>query len=601
MPARQMLEQAIPTTQRPLMPRNAKHAKDEPPAPRRPKAAPRRKLQQVLQETFGLQRLRPGQDRVIEAVLEGRNVFATMPTGAGKSLCYQLPTLLQDGLTVVVSPLISLMKDQRDKMRALGIEASALNSALAAEERARAEASVSDESLRLLFITPERLSGDHDLLCTLVGRGVRLLVIDEAHCLSQWGHDFRPAFLELGIARRALGEPPVLALTATASAEVVEDVKRELGLEDVLVVNTGVYRANLHYRVEAFEREEDRLERVRSLVEQTPGSGIVYTATVKAAREIHQALEEGGESVALYHARLAAGTRRQDQDRFMRGEVRVMVATNAFGLGIDKPDTRFVIHCQLPASLDAYYQESGRAGRDGDPADCVLLYQARDRAVQQFFLAGRYPGIEELEAVVDALRQSPPDERWTAQALEAALDLPKAKIQVVLALLWRERVINADRRRQLRLRRTELDRKALEAMLSTYNEKSEHDREMLERMVFYARCGLCRWRVLLEHFDEEPPFAHCGTCDNCQRLQEVMASDGHPAPQARNDNDESKLPPKIPFASGDFVRVPRYGEGVVVSADEQIVDIEFPDGKRRSFMAAYVEAIAVTQHSPTEE
>jgi ATP-dependent DNA helicase RecQ len=579
----------------------ADHATETTPRRRRaarraspPKTA-RRELQYLLRQTFGMSRLRAGQEEVIDRVLAGGHVFAVMPTGAGKSLCYQLPALVQPGLTLVVSPLISLMKDQCDKLVALGIDAVALNSGLDAAETAQAEQALAEGRARLLYTTPERLSGDPALLDALARRGVGRLVIDEAHCLSQWGHDFRPAFLELGTVHRRLGCPPVLALTATAAPEVIDDVARQLSLHPLSVFNTGVYRPNLHYRVETFETETDRLERLVALVADTPGSGIVYAATVKAAEEVHAALVAADQSVALYHARLGAARRRDSQERFMSGEARVMVATNAFGLGIDKRDTRFVFHCQMPSGLDAYYQESGRAGRDGQRALCCLLYQAKDRSVQMFFMAGRYPGATDLQAVYEALQREPAGGRgWSVSELEALDTVNKSKLRVALNLLREHGLAVMNRQQRWRLTDVVLQPAEVEAMLQVYTDRAQRDREMLERMVFYSRCGLCRWRVLLEHFDEEPPFERCGHCDNCERLAalaDAAKAQPEPVPVGRIPNP-APVDLSGGFRPGEPVRVPRYGEGVVTAADSQTVTIAFPDARKRSFMASYVEALA---------
>lgn len=566
-----------------------------------PRSGNRQQLLQLLRCTFGFNGLRPGQQEAIEQVVAGRHVFAVMPTGAGKSLCYQLPALLDGGgVTLVISPLISLMKDQCDKLQAMGVHAVALNSANNAADEGEALAAVEAGSARLLFTTPERLATDSALIAALRRQEVRLLVIDEAHCLTQWGHDFRPAFLELGAARVALGTPPVLALSATATPDMISEVARQLAVDDFTVINASVYRANLHYRVEAFAREEERLERLLALVAATPGSGIVYAATIRAAESAYALLEKQGESVGLYHARRPASARREVQERFMAGEMRVVVATNAFGLGIDKPDTRFVIHCQMPASLDAYYQESGRAGRDGEVAECTLLYQARDRSVQGFFMTGRYPVAAEVRALYRALSEPPPvaagqsgvSSGWTVEQLEQGLDLPKSRLRVLLALLREHGIVAMNRQRRLRLRRTDLDAHALDGLLDDYRERAQHDREMLERMLFYVRSGRCRWRVLLEHFDEEAPFDSCGSCDSCRMRQDYESAPVLAAPVARAPRRQRASPPAAPaLAPGQSVRVPRYGEARVESTDSEAetVDLVFPDGKRRSFMAAYVE------------
>ncbi|MDR6535269.1 RecQ family ATP-dependent DNA helicase [Variovorax soli] len=366
-------------------------------------AIPERRLQRTLRTVFGLQSLRTGQRHVIERVLEGRSTLAVMPTGAGKSLCYQLPALLLPGCTVVVSPLIALMKDQREKLHALGVNAVQFNSQVEADEIRAGEEAIREGSASIVFTTPERLA-DRDFAALLRSHEISLLVVDEAHCISQWGHDFRPAFLGIGAMAKALGDPPVLALTATANGEVAADIMEKLGIPASGWIDTGTYRPNLHYAVEQHAREEDRLRRTLALVASTQGSGIVYTATVKAAQAVYEALRAAGESVGLYHGRRGAADRREAQDAYMAGRLRVMVATNAFGMGIDKPDIRFVVHYQMPSGLDAYYQESGRAGRDGQASACTLLFLRRDRALQQFFLAGRYPAEEELDSLHRALK-----------------------------------------------------------------------------------------------------------------------------------------------------------------------------------------------------
>ena len=293
--------------------------------------------------TFGLSDFRPGQREVIESVIGGRDTVAIMPTGAGKSLCYQLPALHLPGTTIVVSPLIALMKDQADKLAELDVEARAVNSTVPAAEVERTLAGIGRGEIDFVFATPERLE-DATFLATLRSTPIDLFVVDEAHCLSEWGHDFRPAFLSLGAAIRTLKHPPVLALTATATQPVIDDIVRQLGLRKPAVVNLGVYRENLHYAVDHtasdIKKQQTLVERMR----QAPGSGIVYVSTVKHCEEVARVLEGEGLAAATYHGRLAAKTRHETQDRFMAGDLKALVATNAFGMGIDKPDIRFVLH-----------------------------------------------------------------------------------------------------------------------------------------------------------------------------------------------------------------------------------------------------------------
>jgi ATP-dependent DNA helicase RecQ len=415
---------------------------------------------------------------------------------------------------------------------------------------------------------------------------VDLLVIDEAHCISQWGHDFRPAFLEIGGAHRALGAPPVLALTATANARVVEDISRQLGIA-LDIVSASVYRDNLQFGVQPATSDDERFARALDYVREQDGCGIVYTATVKAAEQLHEALVAAGETCALYHGRLAAARRHDEQDAFMRGDARVMVATNAFGLGIDKPDIRFVLHLQLPPGLDAYYQEAGRAGRDGASAVCTLVYFHQDRRLRQFLQAGRYPTADDVLAVLAAVRAADRlGKMLTVRQLAENLPVALTKVQVALQLLKDGGAVSANRHRELQLGKP-TDDDAVRKWADEYRLRDERDRAALERMVFYAQTGFCRWKVLLEHFGEGEGFERCGRCDNC-----VNPPLRRLTPPKRRAATVRAARPRLPYRPGDYAHVQRYGVGRVIAASAASVTLEFPDGSTRRFVPQFVRPAA---------
>ena len=357
----------------------------------------------VLRERFGFTDFRPGQQRAVESILAGRDTLVILPTGGGKSLCYQVPAMLVDGLTVVLSPLISLMKDQVDALESRGIPATFINSSLTASQISDRLGRAQRGDIKLLYLAPERFDAG-SATDRIAGMGVALLAIDEAHCISEWGHDFRPSYRRVRDIREKLGVPPTVALTATATPEVRRDIARVLGLRDPALVLTGFDRPNLRYHVVRTKNDAEKDGTLVSLLKRHQGLAIVYAATRKTVDRVAHVLTRAGIPSAAYHAGLDDDRRREVQDAFMAERVRAIVATNAFGMGIDKSNVRLVAHHAMPGSLEAYYQEAGRAGRDGVLADCYLLHAFQDRFTHEFFIRAACPERSVIEAVYVAAR-----------------------------------------------------------------------------------------------------------------------------------------------------------------------------------------------------
>lgn len=401
-------------------------------------------IERALQR-FGLKEFRPGQRDVIEAIVAGDDCMCIMPTGGGKSLCYQLPSIIRAGLTIVVSPLIALMKDQVDGLEARGISAALINSTLSASEQNSRLQAVASGHFNLVYVAPERLRNNR-FLEAIRATPIQLLAVDEAHCISQWGHDFRPDYTRIGQFRELLGGVQTVALTATATPRVRTDIVEVLRLKKPKQFMSGFARPNLHFGVVQSQGDRDKEQELERFLKRVDGSGIIYCATRKRCEALVDLISQQNRlKVGAYHAGLIPDQRREIQERFMRDELQIIVATNAFGMGIDKPDLRFVVHYNMPGSLEAYYQEAGRAGRDGKQSQCVMLYSFQDRHIQEFFIDNNYPERSLIQKVYEFLlaREEDPIE-LTMEEIRDGLGIsvsPEA-IGSCLQILGRTRVLD---------------------------------------------------------------------------------------------------------------------------------------------------------------
>jgi ATP-dependent DNA helicase RecQ len=510
--------------------------------------------QQALVRHFGLAEFRTGQAEVVDAVLSGRNVVVVMPTGAGKSLCYQLPAMLLDGLTLVVSPLISLMKDQVDQLTARGIKATFLNSSLTDLERQERMRGLRQGEYKLLYVAPERLRSAV-FLEMLQGLNVQLFAIDEAHCISQWGHDFRPDYAGLGRVRKALRPPRTVALTATATPEVQEDITRSLLMKDPKVFVAGFDRPNLFLQVTAVSGDDERAAHASQWAGHG-GSGIVYCATRKAAERLHTSLTREGHDAILYHAGLNDSERREAQEAFMAQDDVVAVATNAFGMGIDKPNIRFVLHANIPRAVEAYYQEIGRAGRDRKPAHAVLLFNHADVFTQQRMIESSHPSEVVFSDLWNTLVSlDGPYEKGQA-ALAGAIGCSEQEVSAAVKVLEREGLLSISvsgerHHRHILKPLSSVSFTELGFNLDRVRERERRSLLMLKRMTDYAYTQRCRRQYLLRYFGEETGQPRCGGCDVCTppppvRLAPVRAT----PPTVRKGKGAKKV--AAPIEPGDY-------------------------------------------------
>ena len=480
----------------------------------------------ALREHFGFDALREGQADALAPVLEGCDTLVVMPTGAGKSLIYQLGALLREGVTVVISPLIALMKDQVDGLTALGLPVVAINSSQGVVEQREALETVARGAAKLVYVAPERLRS-RAFLRALAQANVGLLAVDEAHCVSQWGHDFRPDYLAIAKARHRMGSPPCVALTATATPRVQDDIVTALDLRDPVRLVTGFNRPNLLFTVRSTPTAKEKRKALRTFLDEHKGdAGLIYVSTRRVAEDLTRTIREDMDrAVRTYHAGLPDAERSEVQDLFMRGELDLVVATNAFGMGVDRADVRFVAHWSVPANLEAYYQEAGRAGRDGLPAKAVLFSAPQERSLREWFIQQNAPDTGSLRALLRAAEREASDGVLRAEPDTIAETAGQHPIggRVGLSLLERTGALERlDDEGSLRVWRVhDWDDTAAKRVLQGVERRRTGKTTDLATLIRYAETGECRRRLLLGHFGdpmvqaEELPLTAEGCCDNC--------------------------------------------------------------------------------------
>ncbi len=481
----------------------------------------------LLEKHFGFREFLEGQGSVIEAILNEQDTLVIMPTGGGKSLCYQLPALALEGITLVVSPLIALMKDQVDGLIEKGIPATFINSSLAQSEMDARIRAMQRGDYRLVYVAPERFKSER-FISALAPLSIALFAVDEAHCISQWGHDFRPDYIRLKWALKDLGQPQVIALTATATPEVRADIIEQLALgkfgrSEPQIFVSGFARHNLTLGVTATKNKAGKIARIEEFVSQLK-TGIVYCATRKHVEAVSTALTAARIKCVAYHAGLSEDQRKKAQEKFMEGRCDVAVATNAFGMGIDRGDLRFVVHYDIPGSVEAYYQEAGRAGRDGEPARCEVLFNYADVRTQEFFIEGANPTRDVIAGLYQTLRRLCARGGIEMSIDDIAEQVPSASnpMAVGSALYQLERAgfITREYRQGSRTYTTALAEPVKEFAdlgidFERLDAKRERDLGKLHRIIAYADHPGCRHHFILDYFGDDTAEPRCTVCDNC--------------------------------------------------------------------------------------
>ncbi|MCP4540489.1 MAG: RecQ family ATP-dependent DNA helicase [Chloroflexi bacterium] len=473
----------------------------------------------TLNTRFGLPAFRPGQSEAIQHLLAGQHTLVVMPTGSGKSLVYQLATLHRPGLAVVISPLIALMQDQVTSLTGLGIPATYINSTLDAGEQNRRLQAMTNENFKLVYVAPERLRSV-PFRQVLRQVNVGLLAVDEAHCISQWGHDFRPDYRHIAETKSLMRDPVTVALTATATPQVQDDIVQALGFTSMQRIVTGFDRPNLFFSVRHTVGPDAKLRALRDLLSNwADGAAIIYVGTRRDAEQVAEFLRDVVNlDAAHYHAGLDADSRQRLQESFLDGRRSVIVATNAFGMGIDRPDVRLVVHYSITGTIEAYYQEAGRAGRDGDPAQVVLLYVPQDRALQEWFIRTGTLTQSDLDKLYKSLPPASGSDIWTTTAKLALVNhIPQVKVKLGLVQLEAAGALVrlGDQGMRMLLRRGEWDEVTIKSTLADSEQYRRHRETQLAQMIAYAKSDTCRRHILLAHFGDTAPSDAPRCCDNC--------------------------------------------------------------------------------------